>query len=164
MKQLILITAVLFLLTSSSFGSDSARYVYKITLSTKQANRFKGILVSVTDSAVIAFPGNWSELKRKKLYKTVQFSFKRIEQIHLKRKGRIRNGMMAGGVAGALMAQKVNSGDKSNQNISFTTAISITGGTIAGGVVVSKLNDRIFINGNKDLFQHFIKIVKPYLQ
>ncbi len=72
--------------------------------------------------------------------------------------------MTAGGVAGGLLVQKMNSGTKGNQNISYATAISITGGTIAGGMVASKLDDRIFINGNKDLFQYFIKVVKPYLQ
>ena len=164
MKQIILITIGFFFITSAVVASDSVKYVHRIILETKQGNRFKGILMNVTDSTVLAFPGSWGDLKRRKTYKTVQFSYTRIEQVHLKRKGRIRNGMTAGGVAGGLLVQKMNSGTKGNQNISYATAISITGGTIAGGMVASKLDDRIFINGNKDLFQYFIKVVKPYLQ
>lgn len=156
---------ILFIcLCSKANTQDSPRPVYKVILETKQGNRFKGILVGVNDSSLFSFPGNWRELKRKKAHRSVQFSYSNILQLHLKRKGRIRRGMTTGGTAGGLLALKMNNGKKGNQNVSYSTAIAVTGGTIAGGVMAAKFNDRIFINGNRNLFQHFAKNIGLYLK
>jgi hypothetical protein len=146
---------------SKGFAQDQPKPVYKVILETTKGNRFKGILIGINDTSLLSFPGNWSELKRKKKYRSVQFNYANIKQLHLKRKGRVRRGMTTGGTAGGLLALKLNSGKKNNQNVSYSTAIAITGGTIAGGVVAAKFNDRIFINGNKDLFLHFSKSIGP---
>ncbi len=155
---------LLLFFCSKALSQDSPRPIYKVILETKQGNRFKGILVAVNDSTLVSFPGKWGELKRKRSYKLAEFHCSNILQLQLKRKGRIRRGMTTGGAAGGVLALKLSSGKKNNQSISYTTAIAITGGTIAGGVVAAKFNDRIFINGNKDLFQHFAKNITPYLK
>ncbi len=150
--------------SSKGFAQEPPRPVYKVILETKQGNHFKGILTGVNDSSLFSFPGNWGELKRKEAYKQVQFNYADILQLHLKRKGRIRRGMTTGSAAGGLLAMKLNAGRKSNQNVTYSTAIAVTGGSIAGGVMAAKFNDRIFINGNKSLFQHFAKNISPYLK
>lgn len=155
---------LLLFLCSQALSQDSPRPIYKVILETKQGNRFKGILVAVNDSSLISFPGKWSELKRKRSYRLAEFHCTNILQVQLKRKGRIRRGMTTGATAGGLLALKLNSGKKNTQNVLYSTAIAVTGGTIAGGVMAAKSNDRIFINGNKDLFQHFAKNITPYLK
>jgi hypothetical protein len=158
-------TFILFIcFCCKAFAQDPPKPVYKVILETKQGNRFKGVLVGVNDSSLFSFPGSWRELKRKKRYRSVQFNYTNILQMHLKRKGRVRRGMTTGAAAGELLALKLSGDKKNNQNISYNSAIAVTGGTIAGGVVASKFNDRIFINGNKSLFEHFAKNISPFLK
>ena len=154
--QLLLLGAVFFNIGFASIPSGKKKPSHKIVLKTVEGNSFRGLLLSVNDSSLVAYPGKWKEWRKGKKYRSVHFYYTRIEEVILKEKGRIAKGMVIGGVAGLLpvVASKTNGTREPAGNILLGT---VPAGIIAGAVLAGKSGKRYWINGNIEQFRNFIR-------
>ncbi len=156
MKQLLIFLAASFFITSTVAASDSAKYVHKISMKTKQGNHFKGVLISISDSSIIVFPGNKKNFKKNK-YKPVEFLYSQIEEVDVRLKGRVGRGMAIGSAVGALPLISLTTTENSGTNSVTAATLMVPAGAIVGGIVAAKSSNRYWINGNKELFKNFIR-------
>lgn len=155
--QLLLCFAVLFNVVFAINPSDKKSPSHRIHLKTKEGNSFKGLLLSVNDSSIIAYPGKWKEWRKGKKYKAVHFYYYRIEEVTLKEKGRIAKGMAIGGAAGSLPLIAGKTDVASRSAAVNVLLVTVPVGAIAGAVVAGRSGKRYWINGNKDQFRNFIR-------
>lgn len=154
--QLLLWFAVFFNTGFALNRPDKKKPSHKILLKTKEGNTFKGLLLTVNDSSLVAYPGKWREWRNGKKYRSVHFYYTRIEEVILKEKGRIAKGMVIGGAAGLLpvVAGKTNGASEPAGNILLVT---VPAGIITGAVLAGKSGKRYWINGNIEQFRNFIR-------
>ena len=147
---------MLFFLILALQVSLRTKRSHKIVLKTVEGNSFRGLLLSVNDSSLVAYPGKWKEWRKGKKYRSVHFYYTRIEEVILKEKGRIAKGMVIGGVAGLLpvVASKTNGTSEPAGNILLVT---VPVGIITGAVLAGRSGKRYWINGNIEQFRNFIR-------
>ena len=158
MKQLLWLHLFFFYsVVALAFNNDNNEVnSHTMLIKTKSGNNFKGVLISISDSSLLVFPGNRKNLKKNK-YKPVEFLYSQIEEVDVRLKGRVGRGMAIGSAVGVLPLISITTTENSGTNSVTAATLMVPVGAIVGGIVAAKSSNRYWINGNRELFKNFIR-------
>ena len=152
MKSKLLAFAILVALTSNVRAHDSIaanlKFKYKIWVHTTSGNLIKGILLSVNDSSVRIFPGEFSQLKKERNSEIVNQSYTTISDIYIRKKAAWLKGMGIGALIGI---SPIIFGQAGAYIAIVSFPVGIVTGTIVGATSRKKFN----INSSKENFAKF---------
>ena len=154
MRSLILFLSLLVMRSSATETAPPSLVVYQVSITTLQGYRLSGLLLEVSDSGLLVYPGNWKEWKKKQNFQPVFIPSTKVEVLVLKHRKRVFRGAMVGvGLTAGMLVVAIAGSEGAGY-------LSLLGGPLAPvlGAVAGKCTKRKFsISGNTEAYLQFRK-------
>ena len=133
--------------------------ICKIHITTLDENKLKGLLLFMSDSSVLVYPGSQKQWNNGKKFNDVALSSSRLKRITIKKNNRALKGMTIGSVIGTLpLFAGSKDGDKSG--LKELTQLTVPVGGITGAILGLNEQKTFQINGSLILFREFQKSIR----
>lgn len=167
MIHIILFLLLVFSSSNLSAQTDSAdrkKHPLSIEITTNNYNTFKGLLVSITDSSVFAYPGKKKEWRKSVQYTPVEFNINQVQQITIKKTNRLLIGLSGGATfgVGALLGSRQLFGTKNNVYKYAIPLVPLS--IIIGGIIGLSRKTKVNLSGSKLTFLEIRGKYEKYYQ
>ena len=153
---------ILFLFTLTMFCQEKEKTikpVCKIHITTLNENKLVGLLLLISDSSILVYPGTHKQWNKGKKFNPVALNSSRIRRITINKNNRVLKGMTIGSIIGTLPIL-AGSKDGDNSGLKQLTQLTAPVGGLTGAILGLNEQKSFQINGSIILFREFQKRIK----
>jgi hypothetical protein len=131
---------------------------YKISLETTEGKMLKGLLIDIKDSSITVYSGNSNRIGSEEMSHSQKIDYSQIQQVKLKRRNGLINGIGIGAGIGILPALVGGIfGRSTGEGGAYVSVVTLPLGLITGTLIGATSRKKYNIHGDFSQFRDFQK-------